>query len=66
MVPTRLLRNSKPLTSEHPSEYGELYTGAAGAPKHWLLASNSSASAPPRSFETMKGVEVLSVDVSGV
>ena len=43
-----LLRNSKPLTSEHPSEYGELYTGAAGAPKHWLLASNSSASAPPR------------------
>ncbi|CAJ1389001.1 unnamed protein product [Effrenium voratum] len=32
-----LLRNSTPLASEHPSQYGQLYTGAAGAPGHWLL-----------------------------
>ncbi|CAK8995375.1 unnamed protein product [Durusdinium trenchii] len=35
-----LLRgDASPLASEHPSEYGELYTGAAGAPKHWLLGT---------------------------
>lgn len=45
----RLLRNAaKPLTSEHPSEYGELYSGAAGAPKHWLLGTCNGTVATPR------------------
>ncbi|CAE7381900.1 unnamed protein product, partial [Symbiodinium pilosum] len=33
-----LLRDDRtPLASEHPSQYGELYTGAAGVHGHWLL-----------------------------
>ncbi|CAE7221567.1 unnamed protein product [Symbiodinium natans] len=33
-----LLRDDMtPLASEHPSQYGELYNGAAGVHKHWLL-----------------------------
>ena len=34
----RLLRDDRtPLASEHPSQYGELFNGAAGVHGHWLL-----------------------------
>lgn len=52
----RLLRNApKPLASEHPSEYGELYSGAAGAPKHWLLAGQAVATPRYRSHPVGAG-----------
>jgi len=51
-----LLRNAtKPLASEHPSEYGELYSGAAGAPKHWLLAGQAVATPRYRSHPVGAG-----------